>query len=638
MRRSILLFIFLLALPLYARAVALPDTLHTRRYLLDELRVIATSPEISAGHISVIHKDQKEKATELHITDIISHVPGLSISTGSRGESDLRIRGFKRDQVKIMVDGRQVNGGYFGNVNLSEIPIFDIDEVHILKGAVSSVYGVNSSGGVVNFISRKPSKESWLTLKSTIGRNNTQSMQAVASHSFDIWDFWVNLSGYRTDGFMLSKKFSPTQYENGFIRDMSDNSSIDIQTKINFSLLDLHSIGFSAGYTFADKRNVPSSIYEARYRQFTDWRRYHVSALASFQVTPYLTIHPNVYYDAYDNTYLEWADRGLTNLILDSILESWTFGSIARSEYILSDKTKLYHFYNYEKQLYNRKDNQGYVDWTTNFTHLHNTSLMCSHRLNQKWSSSVAIGTALHTRHNRNGEDIRSGWDTEYSAGLRYDDHINSLNLAYSKNIHYPNMHQLYSLSRGNKYLLPETAYKAEITAGRKFLLPSFTLSTEVSAFHNQLYDMIDRVDSPMYKNHHIARNAGFELSLLSHLSKHIQLEHNLSYINLHLDRDYDFYEIPAITQYNTIYITIIDNLIYSYSINYTGKIKSLDERGRLRQLPSRTIHSSGIRYSMKRGKIGLYVENMWDVDYQQQYGYPGKGINFALSMEWIVF
>ncbi|MCL1827333.1 MAG: TonB-dependent receptor plug domain-containing protein, partial [Candidatus Cloacimonetes bacterium] len=182
------IFLYLLCTNLFSKTDTPPDSTKSLRFEMEAMRVVASSESESIGKISKIYIAENLQAEQLNLSSLLKNVPGASISTGSRGESNLRIRGFKRENVKIMIDGREVNGGYFGYVNLSELPIFDVSEVQMVKGAVSALYGANSSGGVVNFISRKPDDQSWLTLKQSVKRNATFTSQVITAHDFDSWD------------------------------------------------------------------------------------------------------------------------------------------------------------------------------------------------------------------------------------------------------------------------------------------------------------------------------------------------------------------------------------------------------------------------------------------------------------------
>ena len=652
---------------LYASAVSstktVPDTLNvtptSRRYELDEMRVIASRPQESTGSVNIVNLYNTPKTSDIYLSDVLKDISGIQITVGGRGESNLRIRGFQKENIKIMVDGRQINAGYFGNVNLAEMVMFDISEIHLVKGAVSPLYGVNSSGGVVNFVTRSPSKESWVTLKSSVKRNNTQNLQLITAHKFDLWDYWLNLSGFKTDGFMLSNSFKATPSENGGVRDFSNNMGYNIQSKVNFNLFDTHTFGLSAGFSFADERNVPGNIYESRYRLFKDLKRGHLSGLASFQATPFLNLQPYIYYDAYENIYQEFNSPVFIeeNKGLDSILQSWTFGVQNKLEYILSNKNILHHLFTYEKQAYNRKDNQAYLEWTSNSTILYNTSFLFSHKLNHLWQSSMSLGLSQSIRnYKQNSWDIHNNTietdlHLEPSFSLYFEDGINNVNFAISRNIQYPYLRQLYSSSRGNPELMPEKAIKSEISAGTVLPFTKAFLIPTVSVFYNILDDMIDRVNSPIYINQRKLESAGLEMTVLTNVNffdfiyrdnnNHpiiIETEHSLDYINLKMNKNYNFSEIPQWSSDHSIYIYMFSDIKFWYSINWSDISYSPDSYGRLQTLSSKTVHNSGIGYTFKRHKIAFSISNLFDLDYMEEWGYPAPGRNFSLSCELILF
>ena len=647
MKKYIILYLFILIFSV--QFAEEDDRNNYKRYELDEMRVIATTPSEATGVISIVPIEGTQKSELLNLSEIMRDISGVNISVGGRGESNLTIRGFRSENIKIMVDGRQVNSGYFGNINLAEIPMFDISEIQIIKGAISPIYGTNSSGGVVNFITKKPDNKSWLTLKGSIKRNNTQNLQIISAHSFDIWDYWVNFSGFKTDGFVLSNNFTPTVNENGGVRDFSNNSNFNIQSKFNFSLFNIHSIGISGGYSFADERNVPHNIYEARYRQFKDLRRWHVTGLGAFQVTPYLNIQPNVFYDSYDNTYQEFSHPSLDEqyLGLDSILNSWTFGTQIRADYILSANNRLNFMYKIEKDAYNRKDNQSYLDWTTNFTYLHNSSLLFIHKINTLWQSSTALGVSQsHRLYKENSWDserksINTKWQLEPAIAINYDDFVNNLNLALSRNIQYPYLQQLYSYSRGNLELEPEKIIKTEVAAGRRFIFDRFAFSPDLCLYYNVINDMIDRAGSARFMNQRRLMNAGFEFELKTNFLfknnylKSIETAQSLDYINLNMNENYTFAEIPEWSLNNMIAFNLLKNIKLSYSVNWKDEMFSPNDNGTLHLLEQRTIHNASLNYNIRNYAFGLSIINIFDKDYQEEYGYPAPGRDFSISFEW---
>ena len=50
--------------------------------------------------------------------------------------------------------------------------------------------------------------------------------------------------------------------------------------------------------------------------------------------------------------------------------------------------------------------------------------------------------------------------------------------------------------------------------------------------------------------------------------------------------------------------------------------------------LPAYWLHSVYFNKKINRYKIMFGVENIFDLNYEEEYGYPGEGINFVLSLE----
>ncbi len=57
-----------------------------------------------------------------------------------------------------MLDGIPIYSPYYGDLDLSELPIKNLSRLVVEKGAASALYGVNNMGGVVNLITRKPTE------------------------------------------------------------------------------------------------------------------------------------------------------------------------------------------------------------------------------------------------------------------------------------------------------------------------------------------------------------------------------------------------------------------------------------------------------------------------------------------------
>ena len=108
--------------------------------------------------------------------DAVNMVPGItSFSYGASGleygamDSRVNIRGLERGSL-ILVNGVPMNLN--GKGGLSSIPTGSIARIEVLKGAASALYGSDAMSGVINVITKTPTKEGG---SATIGVGNMGS-------------------------------------------------------------------------------------------------------------------------------------------------------------------------------------------------------------------------------------------------------------------------------------------------------------------------------------------------------------------------------------------------------------------------------------------------------------------------------
>jgi outer membrane receptor for ferrienterochelin and colicins len=121
----------------------------------------------SAASISVIPRQQIEDKAYRDITDALKDVPGVVV-TGGASSSDISIRGMSSKYTLILVDGKRVDTrGTRPNSDNSGIeqgwlpPLEAIERIEVVRGPMSSLYGSDAMGGVINVITRKTSRTQW---------------------------------------------------------------------------------------------------------------------------------------------------------------------------------------------------------------------------------------------------------------------------------------------------------------------------------------------------------------------------------------------------------------------------------------------------------------------------------------------
>ena len=110
--------------------------------------------------VTVITSRDIETMKPNSVTDILKTVPGVFITeSGAGGLANLKIRGGKNGMSMIMIDGVQVFDAtdMDNSLDISSIPIENIERIEIVKGPVSASIGSGAMNGAVNIITKKGS-------------------------------------------------------------------------------------------------------------------------------------------------------------------------------------------------------------------------------------------------------------------------------------------------------------------------------------------------------------------------------------------------------------------------------------------------------------------------------------------------
>lgn len=115
--------------------------------------------------ISVITREDLERLPYREVTDALLEIPGVTVTQGERNSRDISIRGMSPQYTLILVDGKRLsaresrtNGGSISEGGLLP-PLESIERIEVVRGPMSSLYGSDAMGGVVNIITRAVATE-----------------------------------------------------------------------------------------------------------------------------------------------------------------------------------------------------------------------------------------------------------------------------------------------------------------------------------------------------------------------------------------------------------------------------------------------------------------------------------------------
>lgn len=109
-------------------------------------------------------------------------MPGVEFSVGMGQNPQINMSGFGGGGILFLLDGERMAGETLDNPDYSRLNLQNVERVEIVKGAASSLYGSNATGGVVNVITRRPKEGSHLQLNARYGSHSLQSYGALATY------------------------------------------------------------------------------------------------------------------------------------------------------------------------------------------------------------------------------------------------------------------------------------------------------------------------------------------------------------------------------------------------------------------------------------------------------------------------
>ena len=140
--------------------------------------------------ISVITGEELQKKSYTDVIDAVKNMPGVSVQGGGNNK-EITIRGMGASYTKYLVNGRPVSAGRTVNGNGTDggkigaylPPIDMIERIEVVRGPMSSLYGSDAMGGVINIITKKASSSNW---HGSISPEYTKSNNDYANDSYGV--------------------------------------------------------------------------------------------------------------------------------------------------------------------------------------------------------------------------------------------------------------------------------------------------------------------------------------------------------------------------------------------------------------------------------------------------------------------
>ncbi len=186
---------------------------------LQEITVTATRTERRVdqvpANVSIISSQDISQRNLNSVQDFLRTVEsveaGQSFSVAQSSSIDIRGVGgsYSAPTSKVLLDGMSTDtivSQVQGNGGLNFLSPWDVEQVEVVRGPASALYGPEVIGGVVNLIPKRWSGDTGAEVHASYGSRNTSRVGVAVGSAGEIGDFRISTYNAGSDGFITQRQ------------------------------------------------------------------------------------------------------------------------------------------------------------------------------------------------------------------------------------------------------------------------------------------------------------------------------------------------------------------------------------------------------------------------------------------------
>ena len=118
-------------------------------------QIEALSQRDAVNNIISISKNEIEELNSLNLSELLNQQALFDIQFDPALGSSIEMQGMSGNNINILVDGIPIIGRKGGQIDISQLNLSNIEKIEIVRGPSSVSYGTNSTGGVINLITKR---------------------------------------------------------------------------------------------------------------------------------------------------------------------------------------------------------------------------------------------------------------------------------------------------------------------------------------------------------------------------------------------------------------------------------------------------------------------------------------------------
>ncbi|HEK1769158.1 TPA: TonB-dependent receptor [Pseudomonas putida] len=206
--------------------------------------------------ISVLGSETLETQRIYRVQDLQQLVPSTNVAYVHARQSSISIRGLGNNPASDGLEGSvgvYLDNVYLGRPGMAVFDLLDVEQLEVLRGPQGTLFGKNTTAGVLNITTRKPTFQREGSVQSSLGEDGY--WQTQGSFSGPITDTLAGrISAYRTE-------------DDGYVKNLYNGDDLNggkrqgFRTQLLFKPSDTFNLRWIGEYNEEDSNNGILSLY-----------------------------------------------------------------------------------------------------------------------------------------------------------------------------------------------------------------------------------------------------------------------------------------------------------------------------------------------------------------------------------------
>ena len=624
------------------------------------------------------------------LAEALQFAPGVTMTRGRKNEPEISVHGFGQEKALLLIDGIPYYETYYGKLNLDQIPTEIISRIEITKNAPSVLYGPNAQIAVINVITKKGTPEPSFSIRADIGENDTYGASLAHGNQVGNINYWFNYVHRESDGWRMSDDFDPETatrarrwmpdyegiHEDGGFRENSDYETDKFWARVGVTpsprseyFLSFHAIASEFGHPpatneyriFTRENDNPGFSTFSRFDTYDDWG---LDVSGRHKFSDALTLRGKLFYHDHEDEYVSYASPDYETVIAESRYKDALFGGNLIADFSLADWHRGHFSLHYRGDAHKARDDT-YLPYNDYYSHtgsvgteqelFHESGLSVFAGASYDWFRvSEAEDYVFDDEDNFLGQEDLEDTDTmdeiNPMIGFNFSLDKNEVFGSVARKTKFPNLFQLYSSKGGNPELDAELSVNYTLGMTHHF---TDWFSAQWAGYYHDISDWISRdyyeddyTGEELYENIEEIDILGFEASMK--LRPHEFIGFNLDYTyndaenksgnratekvigvpehKFGIGCDLTLPKVLAVLNLRGVYVDEVYDQLPTAASPDVEPVETEDYFFVNARLATKKYYD----------KIRAYVEvdNVFDEDYEQEIGFPGRGRNFRVGFK----